>query len=200
MRDMLSYLAAALPLTVSAEARLVALQCALRGSASGQVVIHAGLLRAMRLAHSPTPWSELEQARWLRRLPDHLSLKRPGVVAVHLLDAAVQGQEPARRDRLHAAGWALRVVTQPELRASPAAVRLTALTLIAHHSPGTGWCTSVETDRLLRTCALDRSRLATVLDLLVAVKAIATWTVDPMTEDLHWEPPPESAFSAHEVS
>ncbi|SDN73274.1 hypothetical protein SAMN05444921_13613 [Streptomyces wuyuanensis] len=200
VRDMLSYLAAALPWPVSAEARLIALQCALRASAPGLAVIHAGLLRAMRLAHSPAPWNELEQARWLCLLPDHLSLQRPGGVAVRLLDAAVHYQEPARRDRLHAAGWAMRVVTQPELRALPAEARLTALTLTAHHYSGTGWCTSVETDRLLRTCALDRSRLAAALDLLVAVKAIATWTVDPTTEDLHWEPPPGSAFPAHEVS
>lgn len=50
VRDMLSYLAATLPPDMSAEGRLLALQCALRSNTSGQVHLPAGLLRGMRLA------------------------------------------------------------------------------------------------------------------------------------------------------
>ncbi|MET7497530.1 hypothetical protein ABZV61_40160 [Streptomyces sp900116325] len=108
---MLSYLAAALPPDASAEGRLLALQCALRSNTSGQVYLPAGLLRGMRLARTLAPWEELEDARWLRRLP--LSAEQMGqrTAAGQLLDATVLTQEPARRNRRRSAGWALRVVS-----------------------------------------------------------------------------------------
>ncbi|MER5852957.1 hypothetical protein ABT126_39850 [Streptomyces sp. NPDC002012] len=185
---MLSYLAAALPPDVSAEGRLLALQCALRSNTSGRVHLPAGLLRGMRLARALAPWDELEDARWLHRLPHPTDPMEQRTAAAQLLDSTVLTQEPARRDRHRAAGWALRVVSRPRLRALPAADRLTALVLAAHHSPGAGR-TSMEADHLTRTCGLDRSLLTATLDRLVSVNAVGAWTFEPVTEDVSWDPP-----------
>ncbi|PBC93576.1 hypothetical protein BX281_1394 [Streptomyces sp. Ag82_O1-15] len=69
VQEMLSYLAAALPSHTGAEARPLAVQCALRMDSEGQVRLQAGLLHSLRLARAPLPGNELEQARWLRRTP-----------------------------------------------------------------------------------------------------------------------------------
>ncbi|WP_329452874.1 hypothetical protein OG894_41525 [Streptomyces sp. NBC_01724] len=185
---MLSYLAAALPPEVSAEGRLLAVQCALRSNTSGQVHLAAGLLRGMRLGRALAPWGELEDARWLRRLPHPTEQTGHRTAAAQLLDATVLTQEPARHDRHRAADWALRVVSRPRLRALPAADRLTALVLAAHHSPGAGR-TSLEADHLTRTCGLDRNTLTATLDRLVAVNTVGAWTFEPVTEDMSWNPP-----------
>ncbi|MFD7757262.1 hypothetical protein [Streptomyces sp. NPDC059757] len=188
---MLSYLAAALPPEVSAEGRLLALQCALRSNTSGQVRLPAGLLRGMRLARDLAPWDELEDARWLHRLPHPTEQMEPRTAA-QLLDATVLTQEPARRDRHRAADWALRAVSQPRLRTLPAEDRLTALVLAAHHSPGTGR-TGMEADRLTRTCGLNQNMLTATLDRLVSVNAVGAWTFEPVTEDVSWDPPHETS-------
>ncbi|KPC86924.1 hypothetical protein ADL35_09505, partial [Streptomyces sp. NRRL WC-3753] len=86
VREMLSYLAAALPARTSATARLLALQCALRSTVAGDVTIPAGLIRGMRLPSEPSAFTELEAAGWLR------SPTRPTQRAgfsVELLDTAV---------------------------------------------------------------------------------------------------------------
>ncbi|WP_406466427.1 hypothetical protein [Streptomyces sp. NBC_01594] len=185
---MLSYLAATLPPDMSAEGRLLALQCALRSNTTGHVHLPAGLLRGMRLARTLAPWDELEDARWLRRLPHPTKQTEPRTAAAQLLDATVLTQEPARHDRHRAADWALRAVSRPRLRALPAADRLTALVLATHHSPRAGR-TSMEADHLTRTCGLDRNTLTATLDRLVAVNAIGAWTFEPVTEDVSWDPP-----------
>ncbi|MFV5996114.1 hypothetical protein ACNPQM_27835 [Streptomyces sp. NPDC056231] len=185
---MLSYLAAALPPEMSAEGRLLALQCALRSNTSGQVHLLAGLLRGMRLARTLAPWDELEDARWLRRLTHPTEQTGHRTAAAQLLDATVLTQEPARHDRHRAADWALRAVSRPRLCALPAADRLTALVLVTHYSPGAGR-TSMEADRLTRTCGLDRNMLTPTLDRLVSVNAVGAWTFEPITEDVSWDPP-----------
>ncbi|MFC8259721.1 hypothetical protein ACFUNF_19325 [Streptomyces sp. NPDC057291] len=184
---MLSYLAATLPPDMSAEGRLLALQCALRSNTSGQVHLPAGLLRGMRLARDLAPWDELEDARWLHRLPHPTEQMEPRT-AVQLLDATVLTQEPARHDRHQAADWALCVVSRPRLRALPAADRLTALVLTAHHSPGAGR-TSMEAEHLTGTCGLDQNTLTAALDRLVAVNVLGAWTFEPVTEDVSWDSP-----------
>lgn len=74
------------------------------------------------------------------------------------------------------------------LRVLPAADRLTALVLAAHHSPGAGR-TSMEADHLTRACGLDRNTLAATLDRLVAVNVVGAWTFESITEDVTWDPP-----------
>ncbi|MGC5007754.1 hypothetical protein OG894_41200 [Streptomyces sp. NBC_01724] len=185
---MLSYLAAALPPEVSAEGRLLALQCALRSNTSGQVHLPAGLLRGMRLGRALAPWDELEKARWLLCLPHPTEQTGHKTAAAQLLDATVLTQEPARHDRHGAADWALRTVSQPQLRALPATDRLTALVLAAHHSPSARR-TSMEAHHLTRPCGLDQNTLTATLDRLVSVNAIGAWTFEPVTEDVSWDPP-----------
>ncbi|WP_406373910.1 hypothetical protein OH781_40845 [Streptomyces sp. NBC_01550] len=185
---MLSYLAAALPPDMSTEGRLLALQCALRSNTSGQVRLPAGLLRGMRLARTLVPWDELEDARWLRRLPHPTKQTGHRTAAAQLLDATVLTQEPARHDRHQAADWALRAASRPRLRALPAADRLTALVLTAHHSPDAGR-TSMEAEHLTRTCRLDQNTLTATLDRLVTANIIRAWMLEPVTEDVSWDPP-----------
>ncbi|WP_371798184.1 hypothetical protein OG963_01330 [Streptomyces sp. NBC_01707] len=189
VRDMLSYLAAALPPDASAEGRLLALQCALRSNTSGQVHLPAGLLRGMRLARDLAPWDELKDARWLHRLPHPTEQTGHRTAAAQLLDATVLTQEPSRHDRHQAADWALRAVSRPQLRALPAADRLTALVLTAHHSPNPGR-TSMDVDHLTRTCGLNRNTLTATLDRLMSVNAVGAWMFEPVTEDVSWDPLP----------
>ncbi|GAA2624330.1 hypothetical protein GCM10010307_10410 [Streptomyces vastus] len=103
---MLSYLAAALPIHTGAGARLLAVQCALRMDSQGRVRLPTGVLRSLRLGRDPLPWSELEQARWLRRTPT-----TPGpadrMVVAQIFDEMLFA--PARPDRRSAADWALRM-------------------------------------------------------------------------------------------
>jgi hypothetical protein len=146
----------------------------------------------MRLARDLALWDELEDARWLRRLPHPTEQTGHRTAAAQLLDATVLTQEPARRDRHRAADLALRAVSRPCLRALPTADRLTALVLTAHHSPGAGW-TSMEADRLTRTCGLGQNMLTATLDRLVSVNAVGAWTFEPVTDDVSWDPPHETS-------
>ncbi|MET8594241.1 hypothetical protein ABZV43_37890, partial [Streptomyces sp. NPDC005078] len=142
----------------------------------------------MRLARTLAPWDELEDARWLRRLPHPTEPTEHRTAAAQLLDATVLTQEPARHDRHQAADWALRAVSQPRLRALPTADRLTALVLAANHPPDAGQ-TSMEAEHLTRTCGLDQNTLTATLDHLVTVNTLAAWTFEPVTEDVTWDPP-----------
>lgn len=107
VREMLSYLATALPTVTPAAARLIALQCALRVDDSARVRLPLGVLRSLRMDPSPGPWQELEQAGWLRRVPLPSSSGKPAVVAQvarrgtpHSVSGA---SRPTQRSRLGAA-------------------------------------------------------------------------------------------------
>ncbi|MFJ7063285.1 hypothetical protein ACIQVA_37470 [Streptomyces microflavus] len=90
---MLSYLAAALPLQITASARLLALQCTLRSTTAGTVSIRTGLIRGMQLGPGTTPLDELRQAQWLHTFAP----PKPGSegFTAQLLDAALRTQAPA---------------------------------------------------------------------------------------------------------
>ncbi|SOE08997.1 hypothetical protein SAMN06272775_0074 [Streptomyces sp. 2323.1] len=185
VREMLSYLAAALPQEVDAAARLLATQCALRSTASGRLWIPAGLLRGMRINQNPHPWEELEQVGWLIRLPvDSPSAMRCGVLA-QLLDAAVLAQAPGRLDRAQAADGAMRVTSHQALRGLPPPGQLAALALVVNLAPGSTNGV-IEADRLGRVCALPPSFLASTLDRLVTTGAATSWSYDMRTEDITW--------------
>ncbi|MET9359195.1 hypothetical protein ABZY14_40820 [Streptomyces sp. NPDC006617] len=62
VREMLTYLSAALPRFTSPAARLLALQCSLRADTLGHVTVADGLLRSMRLRGRRELWQELAQA------------------------------------------------------------------------------------------------------------------------------------------
>lgn len=184
IREMLSYLAAALPAEADAAARLLALQGALRATASGRLHLPAGLLRSLRLNQQPSPWQGLEQVGWLIRLPAGITGVPRGVTA-QLLDAAVLTQAPRRQDRAHAADKALRLTSCRALRNLPASDRLTALTLVTHLSPGSVQG-AIEADRIGRVCAVPPDILAATLDRLVTARVTDWWSYDQGAEDITW--------------
>ncbi|MFJ6889655.1 hypothetical protein ACIQRC_33065 [Streptomyces californicus] len=182
MREMLSYLAAALPARTSAAARLLALQCALRSTTAGEVNIPAGLIRGMRIASGPSAFAELEAAGWLR---SPAGPARAGI-SVELLDTAVRMQVPARADRARAANWILRTCQMSEIRQLDASPCLLALALAAHLPDETGTPTA-EQDVLARMCGLPLQKLMPSLDMLVATRFLRSWARGSVPEDLHWE-------------
>lgn len=95
VREMLTYLATALPRFSSPAARLLALQCALRADHHGQIRLPHGFLRGMRLHGRAELWLELEHAGWLYR-----PSRRCSPVQAQLLDAAVLHQAPGRTARV----------------------------------------------------------------------------------------------------
>ncbi|MFF3460512.1 hypothetical protein ACFYXH_40800 [Streptomyces sp. NPDC002730] len=107
VRGTLAHLASTLPGDTSTQARLLALQCALRTNTHGRMLLPAGLLRALRLGPHTPAWHELEDAHWLTRF----TAPSTGHTAVQLLDHP--GPLPARRHRIRAADWALRTARQP---------------------------------------------------------------------------------------
>ncbi|MFI6084233.1 hypothetical protein ACIBBB_25205 [Streptomyces sp. NPDC051217] len=189
VQEMLSYLTSALPHDASPEARLLALQCALRTDRHGQAYLPAGLLRGMRLLHDPAPWQELETARWLHPLTPVDNAPRHHARAVQLLDPAVLTQAPSRTDRHQAADWALRITASPPPGARSPSARLTHLTLTAHRSPGATH-SSTETDRLHRACGLNPHKLEQALDQLVLVGVITQWQFSQDNVEIHWTPAP----------
>ncbi|MFE0739250.1 hypothetical protein [Streptomyces sp. NPDC058855] len=177
--EILSYLAAALPRDMSAAARLIALQCALRMDSHMQVQLPVGVLRGLRLS-APHLWQELEEARWLRTLPG-----RPGEVAAELLDSALLSQYPSRPDRHRAADWALRAGHAARTAGEGLHVQLLDIYTRALSDPTTDRGQG-EIDRMGRECALEEHGLLTAMDRLVAIGSCAWWRACPDTGDLHW--------------
>ncbi|MFI1415638.1 hypothetical protein ACH4Y0_37815 [Streptomyces sp. NPDC020707] len=181
VREMLNYLAAALPESTTAAARLLALQCALRMDATMHVQLARGMLRGLRL-DNPAPWRELEQVRWLRNRPRNAINK----IRAELLDAPLLDQAPARRDRTQAADWALRVTSSAsaQRRAGPL-LELAALYLVAHADPGTG-VGQADLAQMARTCGTRCAYLSDLLEQLAAMGSLASWQVCHHGGDLTW--------------
>jgi hypothetical protein len=175
---MLSYLAATLPANTTAAARLIALQCALRMNHSGQVQLTQGLLRSMRL-DTPRPWHELQQAQWLRILPERTAKE----VAAELFDITLLEQAPARPDRRCAAQWALRASSRAS--ANEALPQLASLYLAAHTTAEEGTGQS-EADTMARACGTDPATLHHVLMSLAATGLLRSWRACQDSGDLHW--------------
>ncbi|MFJ2751210.1 hypothetical protein [Streptomyces sp. NPDC087297] len=183
IRDMLSYLAAALPPAIGPQARLLALQCALRADRHGHVRMPGGLLRGMLLAGQATgAWQELVEARWL-----HHTRGPSGGHQAQLLDATVLTQAPGRALRAQAAGLALRTAHSPATRTQSAAVRLTAVALNAFLPPG-AVCGSVGVADFARICALPEDRLRETVEVLRATGPLSRWSLYFSAAELHWRP------------
>ncbi|MFE9413888.1 hypothetical protein ACFYN0_34660 [Streptomyces sp. NPDC006704] len=188
VRDLLSYLASALPPSVSPGTRLLALQCALRTDRHGQVTLAAGFLRGMRLySYRARAWQELEQARWLRHLPGQTGTSE----RLQLLDVTVLTQAPDRVGRHQAADWVLRTAHAPVLRDLPARLRLTMLALGTSTPPGEGGYADIE--QLSRACALPEERLERALLQLADTGLLATWSFNRENGQLYWQAPGKSA-------
>ncbi|WP_189308393.1 hypothetical protein [Streptomyces albospinus] len=182
---MLSYLAAALPPEVVADARLLAVQCALRATGSGQLMLPVGLLRGMRMAQQQGPWQALEKAGWLVRLPRPHPPTDICRIAAQLLDATVLTQAPGRAGRTQAAHAALRLTSHPALRELSASEQLVGLTLATHSCPNTIKGV-IEAERIGRVCAVPPDGLAATLDRLVTAQAARSWSYDLGSEDITW--------------
>ncbi|MER7183594.1 hypothetical protein ABT404_29680 [Streptomyces hyaluromycini] len=179
VREMLTYLAAALPRFASPSARLLAVQCALRADTRGQVRLPGGLLRGMRLHGRPELWHELEHAGWL-----HRPTRTHSPVHAHLLDDAVLAQAPGRTTRVRAAQWALRPTPLAVPPSLPPAVQLTALTLAAHTAGGVG---SGDLDALTRLCGQSTQQFEDLLDRLVGVRVVAAWQHHRDSGEVSWQ-------------
>ncbi|QUW85603.1 hypothetical protein SMIR_41900 (plasmid) [Streptomyces mirabilis] len=183
VREMLSYLASALPADTGAAARLIALQCALRMSDSAQVLLPLGILRSLRLGTAKDPWRELKESRWLRTLPVGPEIGKH-VKRVQLLDSGLLGQCPARPDRLRAADWALRTACRFRMDAAPLP-RLATLCLAARTGPGDDQGVA-EPDHLARECGLTAAALPALFLQLTTAGVVSHWNAAAMTGDLHW--------------
>lgn len=181
VREILSYLAAALPPGTSAAARLLALQCALRMNTKMHIRLPSGVLRSLRLNAVQDPWRELEHARWLRIIPATAANE----VVAELLDAALLGQVPARPDRMRAADWALRAGSSPTAGATGPLPRLASAYLAAHADPQTGSGVS-ELDQMARACGVPPAELPALLDQLAETGLLRSWQACPDSGDLHW--------------
>lgn len=181
VREMLTYLGAALPRFTSPAARLLALQCALRADASAYVRLPGGLLRGMRLRGRGELWEELEHAGWLScRAGGHPHME------AQLLDAAVLAQRAGRRTRARAAQWALSPAPRALPDGWPPSVRLTALAVAS--------CTSDEGGRtdmevLARLCGHSPHQIEELLDRLVAARMLASWQYCQESDEVSWHFP-----------
>ncbi|WP_245659649.1 hypothetical protein [Streptomyces ochraceiscleroticus] len=185
VREMLTYLGAALPRFCSPTARLLAVQCALRANHRGQVHLPGGLLRGMRLAGHAVPWQELTHADWLS-CPSPASRTALGGVTAQLLDAAVLAQVHGRAARARAAHWALYSAHLSPAHDAPPALRLAALALASHTTAGSG---SAEPAHLTRMCGLSSSHLDDLLDRLLRLRLLKTWGYDVDSDELCWQLP-----------
>ncbi|MGW0828693.1 hypothetical protein [Streptomyces sp. NPDC002845] len=187
VREMLTYLAAALPRFSSPTARLLALQCALRADRQGRVRLPGGFLRGMRLHGRTELWHELEHAHWL-----HCLTRKHSHMTVQMLDDAVLAQEPGRTSRIRAAHWALRP-TPLALPTAPPALRLTALVLAAHTSAHTEHSTDM--DVLARLCGHSPQQTGELLDRLVITRTLGSWSHNRETDEVFWQLPEPRARS-----
>ncbi|MDQ1033091.1 hypothetical protein QF035_010673 [Streptomyces umbrinus] len=182
VREMLTYLAVALPRYSSPAARLLALQCALRADHQGHVRLPNGFLRGMRLRGRTELWSELEHAGWL------ICPARPhSPMETRLLDAAMQSQASGRSARARAAHWALHPTPLAAPRGMAPSVQLTALTLAAHTCDSTG---SAELDVLTRLCGQSPQQLEDLLDQLVRSRLLTGWR-HISHEEISWRLSPQ---------
>jgi hypothetical protein len=178
---MLSYLAAALPESTSAAARLLALQCALRVDAAMQVRLPRGMLRGLRL-DTPDLWCELEHARWLRISPASAANE----VGAELLDAALLSQAPARPDRAQAADWALRVASRSTAGVTAGSLlQVASLYLTAHADPDTGTGLT-GLDQMARAFGIQSADLPNTLDQLAVTGLLKSWQSCRDWGDLYW--------------
>lgn len=192
VREMLTYLATALPQFASPAARLLALQCALRADSRGHVRLPAGLLRGMRLHGRRELWEELAHAGWLE-----LPAPRPAHLTVRLLDPAVLDQAPGRSARHRAAHWATYPMPLALPPTAPSALQLTTLVLAAHTSALARH--SADLEILARLCGHSCHQTEELLDRLVAARILTAWHHHRETDEVVWHlPPPQPPATPRE--
>ncbi|MGK3939765.1 hypothetical protein ABK046_15140 [Streptomyces caeruleatus] len=180
---MLNYLATALPGETGADARMLALQCALRMNNSAEVRLPYGVLRSLRLESATDSCRELIEAGLLR------PVSSDRVVVLQMLDPGLLTQHPARPDRLRAADWALRSACLA--RTSPAPLlRLAALSIVVRTSCGSDQGVA-ETEQLARECGVHGAALSSLLEQLVTAEILTAWQTVSDTGELTWKMGPK---------
>jgi hypothetical protein len=187
VREMLNYLASALPEETGAGARMLALQCALRMNDSAQVRLPYGVLRSLRLGSAAGPWRELNESGLL-----HTGPSDQRAVAVQILDAGLLTQHPARPDRLRAADWALRCVCPA--RTSTPLLRLAALAFVVRTARTSDHGLS-EIDHVARECGVRAAALPPLLEQLVTAGVLVSWQAAPDTGEVSWRLGPDGLHS-----
>lgn len=188
VREMLSYLAVALPPGTAAATRLLALQCALRMNATLQVRLPKGVLRSLRL-DATDRWHELEHVRWLRIVHRNAANE----IIAQLLDETLLGQAPARPDRMQAADWALRASSPSMTGIVDPLVQLASVYLIAHTDLKSGHGLS-ELDQIACACGIRLAELPSALDQLTQTGLVTSWQAYPNSGDLQWTVDTKGSF------
>lgn len=182
VREMLTYLSAALPQFTSPAARMLALQCALRSNSRGHVTLPDGLLRSMRLQRRWELWLELTQAGWLQA-----SGMQSGTMSARLLDTTVLDQVPGRCVRRRAAHWALHPTPLVLPASAPAALQLTAVVLAAHSASSLDGTEDLA--NISRLCGHYPQQTKELLDRLVSVHTLVSWHYHRDTDQVLWRFP-----------
>lgn len=177
--EILSYLAAALPVAVSAEGRLLALQCALRMNACLWVQLPTGMFRGLGI--NRCAFQELEQARWLTVVDGRTCA---GVTA-GLHDVALLSQPPAGPDRRRAADWALRNGSPARVGSTLPLLRLLGVYLAAHSDTVSGSGLE-ESEAITRDCGMRDRGLLSALNALVDSGLLEDWGFCPHSGDVRW--------------
>ncbi|MFH8342934.1 hypothetical protein [Streptomyces sp. AM6-12] len=169
-----------LPADVTAEARLLALQCALRMNTWMRVDLPAGLLRSLGIDAAEV-CRELERAQWLSMVDD----PRAEGITAQLRDPALLAQPPARPDRRQAADWALRRGSPARTGVAEPRQRLLGVYVTAHSDPCSGEGLR-ECDQVQRDCGVPGQELASMMTCLTDRGVLEAWRICPHSGDVHW--------------
>ncbi len=167
VREALTYLSSALPRHLSAAARLLAVECALRADQHGRARLPRGLLRSLRLGHRPDLWTELTAAGW--SWPSWTA----GTHHTALLkDAAMRTQPEGRAHRARAAHWAASSPLMRQAALTPETARLVALCLAVFTDGQQG---HADQEDVARLCCLSPGSLLDACDHLVTAGVLRNW-------------------------
>ncbi|MGX1785038.1 hypothetical protein ACWIGF_28480 [Streptomyces diastaticus] len=167
VREALTYLSSALPRHLSAAARLLAVECALRADQHGRARLPRGLLRSLRLGHRPDLWTELTAAGW-----SWPSWTAGTHHTVFLKDAAMHTQPEGRAHRARAAHWAASSPLMRQAALTPETARLVALCLAVFTEGQQGY---VDQEDVARLCCLSPGSLLDACDHLVTAGVLQNW-------------------------
>ncbi len=167
VRESLTYLSSALPRHLSAAARLLAVECALRADQHGRSKLPRGLLRSLRLAHRPDLWTELTAAGW--SWPPWTAGNHCTVL---IKDTAMRTQQEGRASRARAAHWAAASPLMRQAALVPETARLVALCLVVFMDGRQG---RADWDDVARLCCLSPGSLLDACDHLVTAGVLQGW-------------------------
>ncbi|MEV6212028.1 hypothetical protein [Kitasatospora sp. NPDC051914] len=165
MRAALGYTAASLPTGVGAEARLLAVVCALRVRRSGWAPLPGGLVGSLRLAAPGRAVGELAESGWFEAAG-------PGRCGSGVWVAELAG----RPGGLRAGQWALRMLARPGVAALQVPGRLAALA-VAAWAEGPGEPFVLDAAQVARSCGLTVDQFTGRLMSVRDAGVVAGWVL-----------------------